>query len=830
MPRRPASSFALALAIGGVLLLAPIAESGIWDPHELERAELARRIAVELFGARSLALDADPEGLPTLTDLGAGELAFTSMALGFRLFGQHDWAGRLPLAVWALAGAVALYLFLRRLLGPRAGLYGVVALVTMPLYFVQARTMLGDAVTLAAAAIAFVGLAGAVLDARSARAQLGWLLCGAAGLVAGFLARGVLVGVAAPALGVGLGWSTLALGGGAEPDADAAARARARAAGIAALVVGVAALGWGALVLARQAGDTERVVRALGFAATGRAAVESTFDLVVRDLGHALFPWSALLPFVLGRLLRASPRARGLGAVLLAGCATAYAVHAWLAPHAGGLAFSATAVLAAAVAVVADDFEHGAPPSPELAWGTVLIGVVLWRDFAAAPAKLLAPYALGDRLLPRRFEPPSLTTFALGAGVMCVVTALAWLDRPRAYERRGRPWLQARAWVRGRALAARRALGALAAAYGGNLVFGALVVEAALCGLGATLLIGEHYGWANVVRLPSLVRRIGGHAWWTLPLALALAPLALDGARLSFSVLCALARLPRAGGALAGALVGGALLGLGFHPALGRALSPREAFETFERVRAPGEPLGLLGLSARAARYYASGAELVELGHVRAALGWLHEPGAPRRFLLLRARDLAELNALHRERSGENLPVLDARSSEILLAASDLGRVPSRSPLAPLVGAALPAAVQHPVRAVLDERLEALGWEVRDARGALVDHVVPGRAYVMRFFYRVIAPLGRDYTAFLHLDGKGRRHNGDHEPLEGRYDTRLWRAGDVISDPYELTLEPNFSPGDYTVYYGFFSGAERLPVSKGRHHDDRIVGGVLRVR
>ena len=64
----------------------------------------------------------------------------------------------------------------------------------------------------------------------------------------------------------------------------------------------------------------------------------------------------------------------------------------------------------------------------------------------------------------------------------------------------------------------------------------------------------------------------------------------------------------------------------------------------------------------------------------------------------------------------------------------------------------------------------------------------------------------------------------------GAYGMLRWRPGDVVVDVYDLVLEPNFTPGDYTLYFGFFSGKDRLAVSRGKHHENRVVGGVLTVR
>jgi hypothetical protein len=91
--------------------------------------------------------------------------------------------------------------------------------------------------------------------------------------------------------------------------------------------------------------------------------------------------------------------------------------------------------------------------------------------------------------------------------------------------------------------------------------------------------------------------------------------------------------------------------------------------------------------------------------------------------------------------------------------------------------------------------------------------------------------MGSDWEAFIHIDGYHRRHNGDHKPCGGKYPMTLWLPGDLIVDDYEFSLEPNFTPGDYTIYFGFWLGESRLKVKSGPSDgDNRINGGALRVR
>src|SRR4030095_11782766 len=85
-----------ALVLACLSLAVPIARYGIWDPHELRSIDLARRIALHWFGAADLELGGALNALPSRGEVDRGELPFTSMAVGLRLFGLSAWAGRLP--------------------------------------------------------------------------------------------------------------------------------------------------------------------------------------------------------------------------------------------------------------------------------------------------------------------------------------------------------------------------------------------------------------------------------------------------------------------------------------------------------------------------------------------------------------------------------------------------------------------------------------------------------------------------------------------------------------------------------------------------------------
>jgi hypothetical protein len=815
-----------------LLALAPVVRlSGIWDPFELDNAELARRIAGRALGAPHLVTEG--ETLPTLSDLGMGELPFTSMALGFKLLGLSELGGRLPLALWGVLLGLVVFELGARLESVRTGLYAVLTLVAMPLFFVQARTMLGDVVTMAAFGLAFAGLTGALAE-EGLGARAAWLVVAALGLAAGYLSRGLLFGVAAPALGVGGAWLAL------RSSAPSRRPGGADAVGALALLVGLYASARGVrLFLATQPGDP--MPRALGFALLAKPAVEGTFDLPLRQLGHALFPLSAFVPLALGRLLRLPPvveraleggqplaehasaarSASVLRASLVSALGTALAAHMLVAPRAGGFPFVAVGLLALAAAIAVRDLEDGAPASPGLVVAFAALAFVLYGDVTKEPARMLAAFGVDKPSFPKAFEESSRALVKGSVALFVGLTALAWLERDRRVPERLAAWAVG---LRSDALGATRAL---VTAWDGNVFFGLVVLEAALVGTAGMVFFGRRLGWKAVSALPDNLANLGVNLWWALPLALALVPLA---ARLVLDALAAVLRwsgLPRGAVALIATLGVGALLSFAYYPALAAQLSPKEAFEVFASKRRPGEPLGLLGVRPRVATYYGA-SEALALRDASQAYAWLTE-GSPRRWLVLRAEDLPRVNSLFRRQAGRNLPVVDARSSLIFLASSSLEGGENHNPLGDVV-LDEPRFPARRLDHVLEGTLEVLGWEVADASGRVVPEVVPQKKYSLRTYYRVIGPVAGTWKAFLHVDGQGRRHNGDHALLGGRYATSLWQPGDVLVDTYELVLEPNFLPGDYAVYFGLFAGDTRMEVTEGRHHDNRIVAGVLRVR
>ena len=206
--------------------------------------------------------------------------------------------------------------------------------------------------------------------------------------------------------------------------------------------------------------------------------------------------------------------------------------------------------------------------------------------------------------------------------------------------------------------------------------------------------------------------------------------------------------------------------------------------------------------------------------------------GGKRRFLAIRAEELAKLNQLYRARNpGQNLPILDARSSQILLVASSLeGDEKNQNPLGKIILSELPKP-QHVLNVDMEGKLIVLGYDLDDQNGRPVESVAPGRKYHFKTYYKVLAPVTTEWEGFIHIDGYRRRHNGDHKPMDGKYPFSLWQKDDILVDDHEFSLEPNFSPGTYTIFFGLFVGDTRMKIVSGPNDgDNRINGGALKVQ
>ena len=659
------------------------------------------------------------------------------LAAAARSPGAAAWVGRLPMAIAAVLGLVALYIFMRRTAERRGAVYAVAILSTVPAWFVHGRTMTGAIVPMACSVTILAGLGIAALD-RDARLRVRGIgvavavTAGAVSVIAsrwGFPNRGLAAVAGAPLIAVAattILWRAEKQATGNRRQATRTARTTAAAATFAVSVVAAAVV----VAWIRPDGALADVV--LG-ARVGAGAGHATFDAPVAAIAYGLVPWTALVPFALAR----RPTSAGHLATMIA-AVLAIGAHAALAPRTGSTTIVGVAAIAGAVGMMLRSLEETRRPAVALVASVVVIGWLVAHDVGLSPDRALVAFGASDTAMPTAQAAASSLAIRSSMWLCMVLTCVALLT-PQA-------WLPA-----GRGLAM-----------------------------------------------------------------------------------------------VAGGVFAGLVLRTHAYPELLARLSPGSAFDAWAKRHRSGEPLGLVGVDRRAVSF-APGTSVVPQTDAPAAGRWLAAADhgvtdEPRRFLALGASELPRVNAEYRASRARNVPVLAGQEGATLLAASALvSGERSENPLDAIVLGAPPRGLR-PLGAVLEERIEAIGWELVDERGRRIEAVPRGslQAHV-RIVVRVGAATGAaagarslgGHCTFLHVDHAPARFSAEHR--EVAYPMPLWRDGDVVVDDFEVKLPAHFRTGSYRMFWGVgvlpCEDDRRMHVSSGATDGrDRIPAGTLEVR
>jgi hypothetical protein len=118
--------------------------------------------------------------------------------------------------------------------------------------------------------------------------------------------------------------------------------------------------------------------------------------------------------------------------------------------------------------------------------------------------------------------------------------------------------------------------------------------------------------------------------------------------------------------------------------------------------------------------------------------------------------------------------------------------------------------IANPLNAIIGERVRLLGYEVSP------EEVLPGGTVRLTLYWEALdSPLG-DYTVFTHLFDSGSQLRGQHDnqPQNGIYPTYLWDVGERVQDQYEIMIDPDAPPGEYSISVGMYilETLERLPI------------------
>ena len=834
----------LVLALAALVPMLRLLDGGLWEPWELHRAEAARLVAEG---------ETPAWGVPEIE--GEGErppLATWVTALGFAAGGPEVGNGKLAVATFLLLCVVAALWLLQPVLNFTRTFGIFVVFFALPLVFFQGASAGGDGVAFGAYAVAFAGLA-RLLEAPppGAGRRIQDLAIGlgaaAVGLVLSYFALGAVLGLALP---IGASVFTAALGGGLRR--PRVSTTEDRAAWIrfglrwAAVFAALALLAW--FVVAglahKPVEETERFTLALG--GTKTLLPLDTFDSLLSRMAYVLFPWCAFVPLALAWVMRpggseeaadgtvgAAPPERTLvrhAAVhLLLGYALVAYWHWRFHPAPMVFAFPLALLVAEYLAHALDE-GRGLRLAGTV---TAILVVLVLRDSFAFQKEFLQIIGFpkpGDMVTEAPTFPTAMT---LATGVFLLLVLFTHVvpgsggagERVFGWYRQQRDAL-CQGWrglLRGPGAYDRLSGAAILAPW----VLGTLV-WAAVVGVALVARYTEFSRW-TVSHLGFKALLVVG----ALPFGVGLADVGWRAAR---RFIAGSSGAARGGLTLAGGVLVSLTVGLTVAPALDAQFSLEPAARAAEEEGDLTGRLQLLQVEAAATRYYPSLAGGKLVANIEEAAAWLGQaPAGQPRYLVFPSRNqvLNEVNQKFREqRGGELLPVISDPEGRYLLGVSEMmPGEPNRSPLARVVLRERPTPRYPVLEGNFDNKVRYLGYDLTsypDGTVAALQNVT------ITHYWECLGKISGDYEVFVHIDGMGDRINGDHDPAEGLFPTRYWRPGDFVIDRQKLRIpffaRPSREPTAYQMYVGLFRGESRLPLAEGEGNDNRLYGGVLRVR
>jgi|GEM_PF-1016945 len=159
-----------------------------------------------------------------------------------------------------------------------------------------------------------------------------------------------------------------------------------------------------------------------------------------------------------------------------------------------------------------------------------------------------------------------------------------------------------------------------------------------------------------------------------------------------------------------------------------------------------------------------------------------------------------------------------AQVSVALLAESEAGA--TEIPLADVALATRsrqfdPPAIATPLEVAFgnEPQLKLIGFELKETT------LTPDTPLSLTLYWQGVAEMKTTYTVFVQLLNSAGQvvAQVDAQPLTGAAPTTTWLPGEILTDPYTLTLPAELPPGDYRLIAGLYNAAsgERLPVATG---------------
>jgi hypothetical protein len=124
----------------------------------------------------------------------------------------------------------------------------------------------------------------------------------------------------------------------------------------------------------------------------------------------------------------------------------------------------------------------------------------------------------------------------------------------------------------------------------------------------------------------------------------------------------------------------------------------------------------------------------------------------------------------------------------------------------------------HPLDIRFGDKVRLLGYDVSVAEAA------PDKPFTVTWYWQVEQTLGDGWDIFTHVGDatNTNRLNLDATRIVRRlHPVSRWKSGEFIKDSQEVTLPANWGSNAAVFYIGFYKGDQRMPVTQGKHDNDK---------
>jgi len=168
-------------------------------------------------------------------------------------------------------------------------------------------------------------------------------------------------------------------------------------------------------------------------------------------------------------------------------------------------------------------------------------------------------------------------------------------------------------------------------------------------------------------------------------------------------------------------------------------------------------------------------------------------------------------------RSGKLLPILEESPfHELIYAENSIFLFRHRPP-----------PMEYPLLANLGNMVQLFGYDLS------TDRLKPGDTLQLTLYWQALNKIETNYTVFTHLLDKDNHIWGqkDNWPVNNTHPTTKWAKGEIVVDRYDIIVDRDAPPGEYTLEIGMYDLAtnERLPVIDAQEQvkDNAIILGYV---